>query len=307
MEGWRRNKILGFTMLTILVYNTFMINVVCPDASILQEVGLLEKVIQKVDEMAAASSLELGHQYQRLNSSPQQDESEYEFETESNSDSGSAENELQGILDDLEMYMETLDDISISLNHPATDYLPEEVFIQGHNDMFQGIVVDALPYASLIRDRFPSLSLTLLKRLSETNLRRSRRMKERREANVQQGVPKDGTSLNIKDMTGVHTIETAELTGIHSHENSSSYESYKDSAIGSVIGSSTADSADSDTESIFSIAESMASSASSIANKDNSGSRRVPDLPKGHDFDSSFCCQICGDVLRHITNRSLWK
>lgn len=55
------------------------------------------------------------------------------------------------------------------------------------------------------------------------------------------------------------------------------------------------------------IAELVTSLATSMANEVENGQRRVPNLPNEHDFESSFECMICEDVLRDIRNRADWK
>jgi len=215
------------------------------------------------------------------------------------------------IAEDLSSYMESLSDLSHSLDHPATDHLFfEDVNVPLINE-FSTVSEPARPFVLIIRDRFPSLEAGIIKKLGEANWQRRERLRMKLasapEMEAQDFVDDDGGS-SIDD-----TIVDPRLQHHQTNTIRSSI------SLTRTFQSVTVESRFSDPSMFDSMsvsvpagrrvrpAESATSFATSVAEGYVQGQRKVPNLPEDHVYRSAFQCKICGDILTSIRHRADWK
>ena len=268
----------------------------------------LEVLAQKVDQVARTTMIDRRSQYFKSYGLA----SEHSSDSDSDRESTASDVVFEDIIEDLNAYMESLVDLSPSLNHPALDTTRMEATNADLTDVLAGVSEPARPFVLGIQDRFASLDIYLMQRLGEANWQRRRRLRDKLSAAIERQairtVDDDNTSIGETIVGGEHRDIVDDVIATHSSIRPPS------TFISTVTGSGFSEPSIFDRNSILiphpqrqSIAESMTSFASSMADGLDYGRRRVPDLPDNYDFESSFQCQICGDILTRIRNRAEWK
>lgn len=221
------------------------------------------------------------------------------------------------IVEDLKVYIETLMDLTPSLENPAIDFVAiEQSSLTTANDLLN-VSEPARPFVLIIKDRFPSVEAGLVKKLGEANWQRRERLAMKLAENQRMST----ISSSDSDTSSADETVTDAM-----HRQAAGNRSSRASGVGSSMSfasnyqSITTASNFSET-SIFdsnsaristlqhreSMAESFTSFATSIAEGVDNGQRRLPSLPLNYDFASPFPCKICGSVQRGISNRADWK
>ena len=169
----------------------------------------------------------------------------------------------------------------------------------------------------ILKDRFPSTIASLVEKLGEANWHRRERLRKKVASasviadHLSNG---DGISSVSKTVTNHSQYQSflnqssqksvIELSMSHSSIHQSNT-TLSQSAHSSIFDQDTIQFPEA--RRTRSIAQSVTSFATSIADWPENGQHRVPKLPNGHDFKGSFQCKICGDVQRDIRNRADWK
>ncbi|TAQ84989.1 hypothetical protein B7494_g6698 [Chlorociboria aeruginascens] len=238
-------------------------------------------------------------------------DSESDTNSESDSDLYLRDDTFEDIVEDLRVFVESLVDLTPSLENPANDtIMVEESLVQ--SDDLSSVNESARPFALIIKDRFPSTDINLVKKLGEINWHRRQRLRDKLAA----APPMSGiSSSDSQQSSDRDTVMPISQRGdfIDRNTDSSTVRASTDvsSAYQTVTTSNYSESSIFDRNSMVptrrSIAESVTSFVTSVAEGIDDGQRRIPTLPDDHDFESPFQCQICGDVLRNIRNRVDWK
>ena len=238
-----------------------------------------------------------------------------ELDSGSDFESSLSDFTFEDIVEDLGIYMDSLADLSSSLDHPAKDNVLIEDLNTSLVEEFANVPEPARPFVIIIRDRFPSLETGIVKRLGEANWQRRERLR-----------------MKFESAPGMHETSSTEDGGssldaiiVDPHRNIVKDQQTVVSTIRTSISltrtvQSTAIASDFSDPSLFDIMsisvprarrvrppESDTSFATSMAEGLDQGQRRIPNLPEQHEYGSPFQCQICGDVQTGIRNREDWK
>lgn len=243
---------------------------------------------------------------------------DYDSDETSESASSQSDEGLEDVIEDLHCYMESLMDLTPSIERPATDFVTIET--PGDNVLlneFADIPEPARLFAILIKDRFPSMDTTIIKKLGEANW--NRREKLRIKLSLAPQI--DDVVLSDDDDNRSSTEET--IAGPQDralldqqpppsivHSNYTVTSGYQSTVTASAFSGSSI--FDSDPVTITRrpvplAPQSVTSFATSINDGSDNGLRRIPNLPENHIFGTPFQCQVCGDVQRGIHSRVQWK
>lgn len=241
---------------------------------------------------------------------------------DSDSDSNSSalsdeELDFYELIEDLYTYMESLQDLTPSLEYPAVDTQQIGTTATLTDDL-SSVSELARPFVVIIMDRFPSIDFPLARKLGESNWIRRERLREKL---ASQSVNNEQVSSN--DDVGQETIVDGNVIAFENQvmrDAAPPAPSQYTRSITSRYQSITTTSGFSE-PSLFDsvpargpvtsahrhVAESVTSFATSMAGAFHNGQRRVPSLPTGHDFTAPFRCQFCGKSLESIQNRADWE
>jgi hypothetical protein len=240
---------------------------------------------------------------------------EDDSDSDSDFESSLSDYTFEDINEDLNTYMESLANLSPSLDHPATDYvLIEHTNSSLINDLL-GVSEPTRPFVLTIKDRFPSLEAGLVRKLWKANWQRRERLRDK----LASAPEMEGNTSAEDDSSSVRgavldprcqVAQDQQTIGSTVRSNISLANTFQSIAIASEFSE----------PSIFdnlsiSIpvarrvrpAESVISFATSAADGLEHGQRRIPSLPEDHEYGSPFQCQICGDILAGVQNRADWK
>jgi hypothetical protein len=265
----------------------------------------------KVDQIAKAAMADLKSQCSVFDN----------LDTSDESDSGSdfepslSDYTLEDIIEDLSIYMESLTDLSPSLDHPAADHVLIEAPNNSLVDEFANVSEPARPFVSIIRDRFPSLETGIVKKLGEANWQRRERLWIKFASapgmDETSSTEDDSSSLEVTVVDPRRYIVEDQRTFVSAVPTSISLTRTLQST---AIASDFSDPSIFDTMSISvppvrkpRPPASVTSFATSIADGLDQGQRRIPNLPVEHEYGTPFQCQICGDVVTGVRNRADWK
>jgi hypothetical protein len=273
----------------------------------------LQMITSKVEQVAKASISDMKSQYSVFDSFNLEDGSE--SDSDSDLESYMSEYVFEDIIEDLSTYMESLADLSPSLDHPATDH----AFIEDVNtsliDEFSTVSEPAKPFVLIIRDRFPSLDAGIAKRLGEANWQRRERLRMKLASAPEMGefyAEDDGNSSTGDTIVdaGRQVVEDQQTIVGTARSSISVTRTFQSTTIESRFSDpSIFDNASIHVPTPGRVrrAESVTSFATSVARGMDYGQRRVPNLPVDHVYGSTFRCNICGDTLTTIRHRSDWK
>lgn len=193
-------------------------------------------------------------------------------ESSSDSDSDSSEDGIEVILEDMACFMQSLVDLSPSLEYPAPDFVPKEIPNINFMEKLSGIPEPARPFATNINDRYPLINdYLLVKKLAEANWKRNEQLRAKTTSEKDNEQP-------VADDTTVSGVT-------------------KSSAPDSDVFSAP----------VVRKPESVTSFATSVGDELDRGRRRIPNPLGGHIFGTPFRCQYCGEMQRDIHNRAHWK
>jgi hypothetical protein len=280
-------------------------------STVLPRFDELEVLTYKADQVARVAMLDMKAHCSVVSSL----DAEYDSDSDSDLESFNSEDNLNDIIEDLNAYMESLIDLSPSLDHPAVDNTIIEDFSATLVDDLSGVSEPARPFVLIIKDRFPSLDIGLVRKLGEANWQRRQRMRDKlaaAPATIRNLPLNDDTSSSGDTVVGnQRRVAPDEVTLASTVRSSMSLPSnYQSITTGS--GFSELSIFDSQSISVprgsrpYSFAKSNTSFATSRADGLDYGQRRIPNMPD-HEFDSPFQCNICGDVLTRIRHRADWK
>jgi hypothetical protein len=209
--------------------------------------------------------------------------------------------------------MDSLADLSTSLDHPAIDIVPVEDTRNSVIDDFPLVYQPARPFISIIRDRFPSLDADIARKLGEANWQRRERLRIMLASAPEAG---DSSSISDKDDSSIADTIVGPRRGSYGDQETTISTGRSSISLTQTFQSVTISSQFSE-PSIFDRmsvlipttrksrpTESVTSFTSSVLEQ---GQRRVPNLPEDHDYSSSFQCKICGEILNSIRHQADWK
>lgn len=242
------------------------------------KVDELQELVFRLDQVAKSSAMDMNSRF-----SENYDDDSYDSDFNSDSVSSPGDETLEKLLEDLDCYMESLVDLSSSLEHPADDPATVEEPGVTQMDELSGIPEPARVFAININDRFDMIdNLPLVAKLAEANLKRSQRL------------------LNMSSSVR-----------FDQNKNKPSNASKQLGNDGMTLSGYTKTSFDESNIFSASLAQSVQSAATSIAPSQidgvDRGTRRIPSLPDRHDYGTNFSCQYCGEVQKHVKNRADWK
>lgn len=225
--------------------------------------------------------------------------------------------DLYEVIEDLYAYMESLIDLTPSLDCPAVDTLQIGITATLTDDL-SSVSEPARPFVVIIMDRFPSIDFPLARKLGESNWMRRERLREKLASSAA-----NNEQVSSDDDDGQETIVDGTVVAFENQAvraTAPSAPSQYTRSIASYHQSITTASGFSEPSLFDSISvrgpitparrhvpESVTSFATSMADALDNGQRRVPSLPGNHDFTSSFHCPFCGEYLEYIRNRADWK
>lgn len=272
----------------------------------------LEVLAEKIGQVAEAATKDVNVQYSLTTFNG-------DFSSDSGSDSSSymSLGNFEDVVDDLKVYSGSLMDLTPSLENPASDFINVEESKLTLTEDLLNVVEPARPFVLIIKDRFPSANAGLVKKLGEANWQRRERLVKKLAENER---------MSILPLSGSDTTSAAGTVVGRSHHQAANDGSPRTSIVRSSMSfasnfQSITTASNFSEPSIFdsnsaympirqqrlSVAESFTSFATSVAEGVDNGQRRLPSLPSDHDFDTSFKCKICGDMLRNISGRADWK
>jgi hypothetical protein len=280
-------------------------------SSAFTKVAELQMRADKVDQIAKATMLDLKSQCSVFDNLDAGDESD----SGSDFESSLSDDTFEDIVEDLSIYMDSLTDLSSSLDHPATDNILIEDLSTSLAEEFANVPEPARPFVFIIRDRFPSLEIGIVKRLGEANWQRRERLRIKFESapgmDETSSTEEDSSSLEATIVDPRRNIVEDQQTIVSTIRTSISLTRTVQST---TIASDFSDPSIFDNMSIsvplarrVRPPESVTSFATSMAEGLDQGQRRIPNLPEEHEYGSPFQCQICGDVQTGIRNRGDWK
>jgi hypothetical protein len=271
----------------------------------------LEAITHKADQISKAVMVDMKSQYAIVN-----DEMlHYDSDSNSESESTYSDETFEDIVEDLNAYMESLDDLSFSLDDPATDLVLFEDTTTVPQGELSTVSEPARSFVRIIQDRFPSLDPQLIRKLGEANWQRRQRLREKLNSapEFNDGSSSTDGSSSIEDTVVDprrrvgHDQQTIGST-VRSSMSAFSHQQSITTAFGFSEPSIF------DNQSIHapvarrvSRAESVTSFATSMADGPDRGHRRIPNLPEDHEYGSTFPCPFCGEILRDVQNRADWK
>jgi hypothetical protein len=212
------------------------------------------------------------------------------------------------LVEDLSTYMESLVDLSPSLEHPATDILVYDTNTAPIDDL-SSVLEAARPFVIIIKDRFPSIEPALGRKLGEANWLRRERLRKKIASAAQADVTQ---SPFMDDLSDVDTViapnnRSSDFSAPSVHSTVRPPSHYQSVTTRSAFSDPSLFDGDSIAERRQSrniwVAESVTSFVTSLADGPEYGQRRVPQLPEDHNFDAPFQCQACGDIQLNIRNR----
>lgn len=223
------------------------------------------------------------------------------------SESTQSDGGLEEILEDMKCFMESMIDLVSSLENPAVPHVTKEEAIIDPADELSEILEFARPFAKLIRERFTSMDLQLIKKLSEANWNRREQLAQKRAAAIERSKYLPTEEANL----------TTEVESSYQQPPSTDAAS---AFIQPTLYSSTMNTSMFDESSIFDYAnagvvsmkrapapQSVTSFATSLGDDSSSGRRRVPELPSTYEFGTPYECQFCGDELEVVKHRADWR
>lgn len=271
----------------------------------------LQILAEKADRIAKAAMIDMKSQCSVFNSFSLEDDSD----SDSDFESSLSDYTFEDIIEDLNIYMESLADLSPSLNYPATDYVLIEPTNSSLIDDLSSVPEPARPFVLIIKDRFPSLEAGLVRKLGEANWQRRERLRDKLasapEMEENTSVEDDSSSVGGTVVDPYRqVVQDRQTIGSTVRSSTSLTNTFQSITIASEFSE----------PSIFdnlsiSIpvsrrvrpAESVTSFATSAADGLEHGQRRIPSLPEDHEYGSPFQCRICGDILAGVRNRADWK
>lgn len=275
----------------------------CDWEAVQNQVDHLEVVANKTKQVAEAAAED---QYSSFDSDDEGSQSTFSSNEESAED----------IVKDLQTYMQSLEDLTPTLERPAEDFIEAEIS-RPIADL-RGVSEEALSFVVNLRDRYPKSDPSLLRRLGELNLLRYQRLHKlyqkslaMREVVDHPGEPQQEPRNEGQFLTGEPAVELSLGFG------GASTFGYTESQLSSDFRATTFSNRSIFDHEVLQLsiktnnnlyAESVTSfAASDVDNDHNTGHRNVPRLPLDHDYASPFFCQICGIELHTITNDKQWK
>ncbi|RFU32260.1 hypothetical protein B7463_g4072, partial [Scytalidium lignicola] len=232
----------------------------------------LEELAGKLTQISTMSMKQIEFQYPFLSNSDEKNTEGDSSDSDTSSEVSIDDYSFGDIIEDLSSYIDSLTDLSVSLDNPATDYSVTYYKNSAFIDGLSGISEPARALALVIQDEFPSLDIGLVRKLGEANWQRRERLQRRYAFN---GKAKIGLSTNDDD-----------------------------SSVGGTDLSVTTRSEFSE-PSLFD-GQSESTTLSTLSGTDRLRQRRVPSLPKDYQYGTPFQCPFCGDSLS-IWNHKSWK
>jgi hypothetical protein len=132
----------------------------------------LQILTLKVEQIAESAISDMKSQYSVMTGLDIEDGSNSELDSDSDLESTMSDYSFDDIIEDLSTYLESLTDLSPSLDHPATDHFFLEDINASLMDELSTVSEPARPFVLIIKDRFPSLDARIVKRLGEANWHR---------------------------------------------------------------------------------------------------------------------------------------
>lgn len=258
--------------------------------SLLSNYEKLGVLVQQIDQISKVTQLDLKSRFCVIQ------DMVTDFGSDSDLDSESSSDAIDELFQDLGTYMEILADLTPALMAPASDVLIEEE-IASSTEVLSGVSEPARPFVLAIRDRFPSLDTTIVRRLGEANWHRRQRLCDKLSASTVQEVERP--RYEIVSARSESRLESS-FGRQSNYVSVTTRTDFSEASIFDRVSTFP-------TSSRYSIAESVTSFASSAASGSDLGRRRVPVLPDDHDFELPFQCQICGEMLSQIRHRADWK
>lgn len=276
---------------------------------ILPEVAQLTILIDQVEQIARSAASDIKAQYCTITALDNEGGSDFDSESDLDVGSDMSDYAFEDIIEDFKTFMESLIDISPSLEHPATDHLLVEDHTSSHLDEFSTVSVTARPFVLMIRDRYPSLDASIVKRLGEANWQRRERLRLKLASAPEIGAQSSASEDERTSIRG--TIVPDQQTIISTDPSNMSHAITFQSV---TIESQFSDPSIFDNMSVsvraarrFRPPESVTSFTTSVAEGLDQGQRRVPGLPADHVYGTPLTCKICGDLLTGIQHRADWK
>lgn len=276
-------------------------------STVLPKLRELEVLTEQASQVAQATASEIRLQYTVVDISYEEG---FGSDSDVDSESGSVSSDvtLGDVVEDLKTYTESLIDLSSSLEYPAIDVMLIEDLNKNLIEDFSNIPEPIRPFALIIRDRFPYTEASLVKKLGEANWHRVERLRQQR-ASVPPVTSRDSNSDDSSSIADT-------IRGPYRQSASASCTSIDFS----ITHKSTTTSSDFSEPSLFdhnSIAfqsrrystatESITSFATSDTDGPERGQPSIPKLPEHHDFEASFQCKICGEIVSNVRNRADWR
>jgi hypothetical protein len=278
-------------------------------SSVLPKIAQLVILIEKAEKIAKSATSDMKSQYPMMNRLDNEEGSDSDSDMDSDLESDMSDYAFDDIIEDLKTFMESLTDISPSLDHPATDHLLVEDSNVSLLDEISAVSVPARPFVLMIRDRFPSLDAGIVKRLGEANWLRRERLWVKFVSAPEIGTQSSSSEDNRTSIGD--TIVLNQQTLISTDPSNTSHAITFQSV---TIESQFSEPSIFDNMSIsipparrVRPAESVTSFATSVADVPGQGLRRVPHLPADHVYGTAIQCKICGDMLTGIQHRADWK
>jgi hypothetical protein len=267
----------------------------------------LEVLADKASQVAEATTVEIRTQLFAADVAHEHT-SESDLDFDSDTSSVLSDVMFDDVVEDLNTYIESLVDLSPSLENPANDFALIEDSNSNVIEELSSIPEPVRPFVMIIRDRFPSTEAFLVKKLGEANWHRRERLRQKFAS-----VPIMGSADSTSDeSSGVADTIRGPNPGVADSRQSSTDISITHQSI--TTGSDFSEPSLFDGNSITfhlqrsnSVTESITSFSTSLVDGPEHGQRRIPKLPENHDFEDSFQCQLCGDVLWNIQNRADWR
>ena len=210
------------------------------------------------------------------------------------SDSDTSEQDFAEGVEDISSFTDCLMDLAPALEHPAIDMEVAEA--PSKMEAFQVSSVMAANYCRKIRDRFPDLDIRLVERLGDANESRSNRLHEgfvahEAAATKELEDPEDASEALFSRSGGRQTATTKSTfisESIFSNDETPGHgmskEEYDDAA-----------------------SQTTFATFSTTFSKAGQGIPRIPALPESARSGRPFNCVACGNLVRNIRNRRVWK